>query len=150
MKLTAEELFQSGFEMWKYSRLDLGDGEIIIIDNVERYQRNCDVDGIRIEGTYEISGKGYMSNFELTEMLDVDFFVKNENVIYLTEDEINNPKHYHTIAGVKCADITDHFNFNLGCAIKYIWRAGKKEKESYIKDLKKARWYLNREIENLK
>jgi len=38
-------------------------------------------------------------------------------------------------------------NFNRGNAIKYIWKAG--EKNSEIQDLKKAAWYINREIERM-
>jgi hypothetical protein len=39
-------------------------------------------------------------------------------------------------------------NFNLGNAVKYIWRAG--EKGDLITDLEKARWYIDREIQRLK
>lgn len=38
-------------------------------------------------------------------------------------------------------------NFNLGNAIKYIWRAG--EKGDAVEDLKKAAWYIKREIERV-
>lgn len=58
-----------------------------------------------------------------------------------------NPNHYKAHpSGIECIAITEHFNFNLGNCIKYIWRAG--EKENRIQDLKKARWYLDREITN--
>lgn len=40
-------------------------------------------------------------------------------------------------------------NFHLGNVVKYIPRAGKKDPNKEIEDLKKARWYLNRHIENL-
>ena len=40
--------------------------------------------------------------------------------------------------------------FNLGNSIKYIARAGKKNPEKLLEDLKKARWYLDREIKNMK
>jgi hypothetical protein len=43
--------------------------------------------------------------------------------------------------------ITEHLNFNLGNVIKYIWRSS--EKKTTIEDLKKACWYLNREIGRL-
>lgn len=60
-------------------------------------------------------------------------------------DPVNSPKHYtkHP-SGVECIQITEHMNFNLGNAIKYIWRF---EEKNGIQDLKKAAWYLNREIE---
>lgn len=60
-------------------------------------------------------------------------------------DPVNNPSHYtgHP-SGVEAITITEHFNFCLGNAIKYIWRAGMKG--DALEDLKKARWYLDREI----
>lgn len=65
------------------------------------------------------------------------------------EDPVHNPRHYNVHpSGVECITITEHFTFNLGNTIKYIWRAG--EKGSRIEDLEKARWYLDREIAKLK
>lgn len=59
-----------------------------------------------------------------------------------------NPTHYREHpSGVECIQITEHFNFCLGNAIKYIWRAGRKN--DYVEDLRKARWYLDREISRL-
>lgn len=56
-----------------------------------------------------------------------------------------NPAHYRNHpSGVECITITEHFNFNLGNAIKYIWRAGLKD--AAVEDLKKAQWYIEREI----
>lgn len=59
-----------------------------------------------------------------------------------------NPVHYtgHP-SGVECIQITEHMNFTLGNAMKYIWRAGLKG--DAVGDLKKARWYLDREIARL-
>ncbi len=63
-------------------------------------------------------------------------------------DPVNHPRHYNAHpSGVECIAITEHYNFNLGNAIKYIWRAGLKG--GLIEDLKKARWYLDREIGRL-
>lgn len=63
-------------------------------------------------------------------------------------DVVNHPSHYTEIVpGIECIQVTEHFNFNRGNAIKYVWRAGAKGNE--IEDLKKARWYLDREIANL-
>lgn len=60
-------------------------------------------------------------------------------------DPVNNPKHYtdHP-SGVECITITEHMGFNLGNAIKYIWRADLKN--DAIEDLRKAKWYIEREI----
>lgn len=59
-----------------------------------------------------------------------------------------NPDYYrHHPSGVECIQITEHMSFCLGNAIKYIWRAG--AKGNAIDDLKKARWYIDREIARL-
>lgn len=61
-------------------------------------------------------------------------------------DPINKPKHYLSHpSGIECIQITEHMSFNLGNAIKYLWRAD--EKGAPIDDLKKAAWYINREIQ---
>lgn len=65
-----------------------------------------------------------------------------------TGDNVNHPKHYNTIDGIECLDVAETFNFNLGNAIKYIWRSSFKGKQ--LEDLKKAAFYVNREIERLK
>lgn len=63
-------------------------------------------------------------------------------------DVVNHPPHYtkHP-SGVECIQITEHMNFNLGNAVKYLWRAG--NKGAQVEDLKKARWYVDREISRL-
>lgn len=63
----------------------------------------------------------------------------------VTHDPVNHPSHYTSHpSGIECIAITEHYNFCLGNAIKYIWRAGLKGET--IEDLEKARWYLDREI----
>lgn len=71
-------------------------------------------------------------------------------------DMVNHPKHYTSDpSGVECIDITRHRNFNVGNAIKYLWRAGIKEdasksiKQKQIEDLQKAVFYINDEIKRL-
>lgn len=61
-------------------------------------------------------------------------------------DMVNHPPHYtdHP-SGVECITITEHYNFNIGNAIKYLWRCD--SKSAPIEDLKKAAWYVAREIE---
>jgi len=61
---------------------------------------------------------------------------------------VNHPSHYNTHpSGVECIDIVRHMNFNLGNVVKYLWRNGQKDAEPEIKDLKKALWYLQNEID---
>ncbi len=63
------------------------------------------------------------------------------------EEEYQNPDHYKSHpSGVECIQITEHMNYNLGNAYKYIWRNGLKKSESVEKDLNKAMWYLHREM----
>ncbi len=64
----------------------------------------------------------------------------------MSDDPVSHPPHYtkHP-SGVECISITEHMGFNLGNAIKYIWRAD--EKGNVIQDLEKAVWYIKREIE---
>lgn len=59
-------------------------------------------------------------------------------------DVVNNPKHYNSHpSGVECIQIAEHMNFNLGNAMKYIWR---NEEKNGLEDLRKAVWYIQREI----
>jgi len=61
-------------------------------------------------------------------------------------DPVNHPSHYTAHpSGIEAIDVTEHFNFCVGNAIKYLWRADLKA--DAIEDLRKAAWYVNREIE---
>lgn len=60
-------------------------------------------------------------------------------------DPVERPKHYtEHPSGIECIQITEHMGFNLGNAVKYIWRCDLKK--DAIEDLKKAVWYIEREI----
>ena len=64
-------------------------------------------------------------------------------------DAVHHPKHYTSHpSGVECIQITEHFGFNLGNVLKYLWRAD--EKGAPLQDLEKAKWYLEREIQKRK
>lgn len=83
---------------------------------------------------------------------------KKEEIV---NDEVNHPRHYEwlkEVCGIEPIDITRHMDFNLGNAIKYILRAGRKPiktegKSDYLagmlQDLKKAAWYINDEIKRV-
>jgi hypothetical protein len=65
-------------------------------------------------------------------------------------DKVNHPGHYTWLPnGVEIIDVTEHMNFNRGNAVKYIARAGRKNKTTELEDLKKARWYIDREISRM-
>lgn len=62
-------------------------------------------------------------------------------------ETVNHPQHYkHHPSGVECIEIVEHLSFNLGNAVKYIWRHDLK---NGLEDLKKAAWYIQREIEKI-
>jgi hypothetical protein len=64
-------------------------------------------------------------------------------------DMVNHPPHYTSHpSGIETIQITEHMNFCLGNAIKYILRADLKGKK--VEDLEKAVWYINREIARVK
>jgi hypothetical protein len=67
--------------------------------------------------------------------------------------QVNHPEHYggedNPYEAIKVIEAWD-LGFNLGNTVKYVSRAGKKEKDKTIQDLEKAKWYLEREIKNLK
>lgn len=78
-----------------------------------------------------------------------------EHAFFLMDGEqgsmnnVDHPAHYNKHpSGVECIQVVEHMSFNLGNAVKYIWRADEKH-ESPIEDLKKAAWYIQREIERL-
>lgn len=106
-----------------------------------------------------------MSNFD-NPILKLDKIAKI--VEKVMNDPVNHPQHYNSHpSGVECITITEHMSFNVGNAIKYLWRAGLKtgpqppmemgagkvffiSSEQHLEDLKKAAWYINREIEKLR
>lgn len=67
----------------------------------------------------------------------------------MSEEKINHPKHYGGDTVYETIKVIEawQLNFNLGNTVKYISRADKKENN--VEDLKKARWYLDREIARL-
>jgi hypothetical protein len=73
------------------------------------------------------------------------------NKLKITVDQVNHPQHYTSDpSGVECLQITRHRNFNIGNAIKYLWRAGLKNEDRHVEDLEKAIFYIQDEIKRLK
>ena len=71
-------------------------------------------------------------------------------------DNVNHPQHYCSHPSkVECIEITRHYCFSIGNAIKYLWRAGLKkemgleDKQKEIEDLKKAIWYIKDRIKQI-
>lgn len=63
-----------------------------------------------------------------------------------TVDMVNHPPHYKSHpSGIECIEVVRHMSFNIGNAIKYIWRC--EDKNNKLEDLKKALWYIQDEIQ---
>jgi hypothetical protein len=78
-------------------------------------------------------------------MIEVSYLPK----VSATPDLVNNPAHY-TAGGIETIDFIEakKLNYNLGNVIKYLTRAD--HKGSKLEDLRKAQWYLTREINSTK
>ena len=70
-------------------------------------------------------------------------------------NRVDHPEYYKHPSGIECIDVVRHYNFYIGNAIKYLWRAGLKTEEGItsidkeIEDLNKAIWYINDRIQEL-
>lgn len=90
-------------------------------------------------------------------MMDNNTKICKDLIKEIEENKVNHPKHYTSHpSGIEAIQITEHYDFCIGNAIKYLWRAGLKQDadksntEKEIEDLEKAVWYINRKISNLK
>jgi hypothetical protein len=66
------------------------------------------------------------------------------------QDKVN-PAHYQTGSGLEAIHVIEAFDLDFckGNCVKYLLRAGKKEGEDEISDLRKAQWYISRRIAQL-
>ena len=77
-------------------------------------------------------------------------YIVDANSHERTKDMVQNPPHYTSHpSGVEAIEVTRHMNFNLGNAMKYLWRAGLKDPSKTIEDLRKAEFYIQDEIKKL-
>ena len=85
---------------------------------------------------------------KIDQMLDICNKQIRENDNNKNKEMINHPQHYNQ-GKFEAIDVIEDWklNFNLGNTVKYISRAG--HKDDIIQDLKKALWYLDREIKRL-
>ena len=72
----------------------------------------------------------------------------DNTIVEAMREMVNHPSHYQSKSGIEVIDVIEAFDlgFNLGNVCKYILRCGKKDSD--IQELKKAKWYLEREISN--
>lgn len=99
--------------------------------------------------TYDNLQQGVITLNDLIKGLtDPDYFKSSgqTDTPSATNSDPINPNHYKTQSGVECIDVAELFPYSLGNAIKYAWRAGKKD--NLKQDLKKCEWYLNRAMDN--
>lgn len=70
----------------------------------------------------------------------------------MSSDNVSHPSHYADgwSNGAEVIDLTEHLSFCAGNVVKYVCRAGRKDRDKHVEDLEKARWYLDREIERTK
>ena len=99
----------------------------------------------KIEKTLSGDAGSLISASEAEKTLREGMTMKSAQDTVRVHDPVNHPKHYtgHP-SGIECIQITEHMGFCLGNAVKYIWRADLKN--DAVEDLKKAAWYLDREI----
>jgi len=108
-----------------------------------------DHEKIRSSGNYG-HGAGSFANAIMSELASqLKEPVITTGNIDPTGKGIEHPAHYNQHpSGVECIDIIEWFTANVANAVKYCWRAGLKSPNA-IEDLKKARWYIDREIARL-
>lgn len=100
-----------------------------------------DVVFARPDGIYVVRLDGEEFSFGEEELRPAD--------IKPQDDVVDHPSHYTQYKGVEVIQLTEQMNFNRGNAVKYIARAGLKDPAKEIEDLKKSRWYIDREINRL-
>lgn len=81
-----------------------------------------------------------------------EFNARGDDKVHIP-DNVNHPPHYNNSLArcecgrrIECIDVTRHLNFNLGNAIKYLWRCD--NKGANIEDLRKSVWYIQDEIKH--
>jgi hypothetical protein len=121
----------------------IGDKVICVTDRYKDFTKGKEYE------IYESKPKCYI--VENDKGAKMYFFGENTVFKLLEEkDSVNHPSHYGGENNpLEVINIIEHYdlNFNLGNVIKYCLRAGKKDE--LIQELKKAQWYINREIQRL-
>lgn len=117
---------------WIYSGVKTHTGVIV------RVNRPDDGYSFGYQVQFDDNGAIYGANGRQITVIDVE-----------ANDPVNHPSHY-TRFPVEVIEITEHLNFCVGNAVKYLCRAGFKDATKTVEDLEKAKWYIEREIERVK
>lgn len=90
---------------------------------------------------------------KVVDKVVMDHVEHSNNLVMDNKEMVNHPSHYggddNVYEAIKVIEAWE-LDFHLGNTVKYISRAGKKDVEKELEDLLKAKWYLERKIENLK
>jgi hypothetical protein len=77
---------------------------------------------------------------------------RKSKVEFTETEKVYHPPHYggkdNPYEAIKVIEAWD-LDFNLGNVVKYVSRAGKKDKDAELQDLEKAKWYLERSIDKI-
>ena len=116
----------------------VGIGELALVTNVPYSNIKSFEDGTLMPSLQVLK--------RISEALNIDY--KELNVEEDKKEMVDHPKHYN-MGKYEAIDVIEDWNlgFNLGNTIKYISRAG--HKDNILQDLKKALWYLDREIKRI-
>lgn len=126
-------------------------GEVVSVSSETEYEVSVRRDGCTQPNCFDSSELEHQDIYDQlsSPAVMVDSRPADEQGEAASQDVVNHPSHYTSHpSGVECIQVTEHMNFNLGNAVKYIWRAGLKSDDP-IQDLHKARWYIEREIQRL-
>ena len=116
----------------------IGIGELALVTNVPYSNIKSFEDGTLIPSMQVLK--------RISEALNIDY--KELDIKEDKKEMINHPSHYN-MGKYEAIDVIEDWNlgFNLGNTVKYISRAG--HKDNILQDLKKALWYLDREIKRI-
>lgn len=151
--LVKDEVGQYNFEKLekidKFKQIAKNLGLEVVEENGKYFVRDAKANVFKLLNENPPKCANYERDNVTQEEIDIERFVDYSKK--KTEEMVNNPAHYggkdNPFEAIKVIEAWN-CNFNIGNAVKYLSRAGKKDKTE--QDLQKAIWYINREIENLK
>lgn len=163
-EVTGNEQVIKEVEMKESFKIEKGDAftcikDVVMNDGFIAYKKGgyytsefdyCITDENHDKEHYWLDKREFEEHFEYFE------YGLSAKVLSKNNDNVNHPKHYTSHpSSVECIEITKHYDFCVGNAIKYLWRAGLKSEQGYssdekqIEDLKKAVWYIQEKIKML-
>lgn len=148
--LGVEIKFRDGDDNWPYFHVISFDGDYALLRGIDYPDGSGKHEGDCISAAWK-EVKTIKAIEKQPEPNDAYFEAMGDAGDYspkIRVDQVDHPPHYK-LPGGEAIDITEHMNFCRGNAIKYIVRAGRKDPSKEVEDLRKAVWYLDREIKRL-